>query len=321
MLQLNITGTMSPAQRFLSNDSTDDWGNIMSPLKGLNVNLHSAQNLAETLDQIKSMKSVKLANFAYIALDANKLLGQGSFSKVYKGKYKQQECAIKLIFTVDLTLDVIQRVAAESQILSHLRHPNVIGIYGVAVLPPSVCILLELCKYGSLSDIIRGGKHTGNSTKHRLAINMADLLYLVLGCARGLAAVHAIGTDVIHRDIKSYNFLVDSQLNAKVADLELGIIGTRSLNTNTPASREDSDDFLTKPGTNSTPKNLRPADEFVANWLPPELILDPLCTYQASDIYSFGMVLWECVTRGKIPFVGVRIWLFCCLLIYIYMYI
>jgi len=160
---------------------------ITSPLQGLNVNLHSAQNLALTLDQISSENRVKLLNFAYIKLDTDKLLGQGSFSKVYRGQYKQQECAVKLIFTVDLTVDVINRVAAESQILSSLRHPNVIGIYGVAVLPPSVCILLEICYYGSLSDVIRGNKSQNQSsvrTINKLNILMADMLYLVLGCAR-----------------------------------------------------------------------------------------------------------------------------------------
>lgn len=59
---------------------------ISGPLQGLNVNLHSAQSLADTLDVIKSQKGVKLLNFAYIKLDSSKLLGQGSFSKVYRYK-------------------------------------------------------------------------------------------------------------------------------------------------------------------------------------------------------------------------------------------
>ena len=45
----------------------------------------------------------------------------------------------------------------------------------------------------------------------------------LLGCCRGLTALHASGPDVCHRDIKSMNFLVDGQFTAKVADLELGV--------------------------------------------------------------------------------------------------
>ncbi len=61
-----------------------------------------------------------------------------------------------MIYTFDLTADVIRRIAAEASILSSIKHPNVVHIYGVTVLPPSVCLLLELCHFGSLSDIIHG---------------------------------------------------------------------------------------------------------------------------------------------------------------------
>lgn len=36
------------------------------------------------------------------------------------------------------------------------QHPNIVNIYGVSVLPPSVCILLELCAFGSLADVVKG---------------------------------------------------------------------------------------------------------------------------------------------------------------------
>ena len=91
---------------------------------------------------------MKLLNFAYITLDKKKTLGSGSFSKVYKGAYKSEQCAIKLIYTVDLTIDVIMRVASEAQILSRISHTNIVKIFGVSVLPPSVCILLEFCEFG-----------------------------------------------------------------------------------------------------------------------------------------------------------------------------
>ena len=72
-----------------------------------------------------------------------------------------------------------------------------IEILGVAVLPPSVCILLELCKYGSLSDVLRKGRAGG--PMKRLNITYLDLLSLAIGCCRGLCALHACGPDVCHR--------------------------------------------------------------------------------------------------------------------------
>ena len=177
---------------------------INSPLQGLNVGFQSAAVLASTMDDMQREKGVRLLNFSYIKLNTAQMLGEGSFSRVYRGRYKRRECAIKMIFTFDLTADEIKRVAAESQILSSLRHPNIIEILGVAVLPPSVCILLELCKYGSLSDVLRKRK-AGRSRE--LNVTYLDILWLALGCCRGLTALHASGPEVCHRDIKSYNFL------------------------------------------------------------------------------------------------------------------
>jgi hypothetical protein len=109
---------------------------IRSPLVGSDFSLFSAQNLAESMDHMRVHGQVKMLNFACIKLDHRKYLGAGSFSKVYRGTYRGKECAIKLIYTVDLTADVIKRVAAEASILSSIRHPNIVHIYGVSVLPP-----------------------------------------------------------------------------------------------------------------------------------------------------------------------------------------
>lgn len=181
---------------------------IRSPLLGTDFSLTSAQSLAATMDHIRLQGSVKMLNFACIKIDFRRHLGSGSFSKVYRGSYRRQDCAIKLIYTVDLTADIIRRVAAEASILSSIRHANVVHIYGVSVLPPSVCLILELCSFGSLSDIIRGyGFDWSTSQRYPLSLHRLDCLYLALGCARGLAAVHNFDPSLCHRDVKSFNFL------------------------------------------------------------------------------------------------------------------
>ena len=160
-------------------------GNLRSPLLGSEYSIHSAQSLAGTMDDMRVHGKVRMLNFACIRLDTHKTLGAGSFSKVYMGAYRGQECAIKvrtslvlithrrvgvqffpctfppspssplppfypslssypsypsifdqLIYTMDLTQDVIQRVAAEASILTSIQHPNTVNILGVSVLPP-----------------------------------------------------------------------------------------------------------------------------------------------------------------------------------------
>ncbi len=142
--------------------------------------------------------------------------------------------------------------------------------------------MLELCSFGSLSDIIRGYGFDWSSKKSPpLSLSMIDKTFLALGCAQGLAAVHAYQGDMCHRDVKSFNFLVDSQLNAKIADLELGAANsTADVTTKEPLAIE----------------------EMLANWLAPEVIIEGKYQ-QPSDVYSLSIVLWEIISGG-LPFDG-----------------
>lgn len=117
-----------------------------------------------------------MINFSQISFDRKNLIGYGSFSKVYRGKFKNKECAVKLVYTMDLTEEDICRVAAEATILSSVNSINVVNIFGVTVLPPSVCVVLELCAYGSLSDVLRHPK--------ALTLSFQDQIFLCLGCAK-----------------------------------------------------------------------------------------------------------------------------------------
>lgn len=70
----------------------------------------------------------------------------------------------------------------------------------------SVCLILEICEFGSLSDVLRG-MNAGGVTRAALSLSYADRMFLALGCAKGLQALHNYSHDLCHRDIKSMNFL------------------------------------------------------------------------------------------------------------------
>jgi serine/threonine protein kinase len=170
---------------------------------------------------------------------------------------------------MDLTRSVIERVMAEANILSMLRNNiNIVEIYGVSVLPPSICIILELCYYGSLSDIIHQ-----KSSKGRLSLTLKDKMLLVLGCCRGVSALHSLSKSMCHHDIKSFNFLVDFDLNTKLCDLELG---------------SSNDELAVDSG------------EMLVNWMPPEILQNGIYT-QSSDIYALTLVIWE-IFSGEVPY-------------------
>ena len=95
-------------------------------------------------------------------------------------------------------------------------------------------------------------------------------------------ALHALNDSVVHRDIKSFNFLVDHQLNAKLADLELGS------NTDDLFEIKNIDD------------NSLFDSDFLTNWIAPEVLQQAPYT-QASDIYAMSLVFWEIFSK-EIPY-------------------
>jgi predicted Ser/Thr protein kinase len=81
------------------------------------------------IDRIGVRENVTILNFAHLKFSTS-VLGSGSFSKVYKGAFKGNLVAIKSIYTIDLTAEVIDKLATEAKILTAVQNPNVVIIYG-----------------------------------------------------------------------------------------------------------------------------------------------------------------------------------------------
>lgn len=105
---------------------------LSKPLLGMEVGFSDAQELAKEVDNLRAKGDVRLLNFAYISLKTrSKILGSGSFSKVYSGEYRKQPVAIKMMFTPDLNPEVIRRCCNEAEILTAVKHENVVKIFGM----------------------------------------------------------------------------------------------------------------------------------------------------------------------------------------------
>ena len=81
------------------------------------------------------------------------LLGGGGSASVYRGTYLKNDVAIKILHFFQLDVDIINRFCTETLLLSSVRHPNVVHMEGVCIIPPCICIVLELCKM-SLYDFL-----------------------------------------------------------------------------------------------------------------------------------------------------------------------
>eukprot|EP00742_Colponemidia_sp_Colp-10_P010665 GILJ01011735.1.p1 GENE.GILJ01011735.1~~GILJ01011735.1.p1 ORF type:complete len:610 (+),score=61.32 GILJ01011735.1:256-1830(+) len=195
------------------------------------------------------------------------LLGRGGSADVYRGLLDGHSVALKIYTCGELMMESIAELSREIAVLSQLRHPNIVALHGVCVVPPTVMLVEEFCSQGSLYATLK---------RRQPAIHVK--VTMMLDAVRGLAYLHSRNPPVVHGDIKSLNLLIDSHGSIKLADFG-----------ESPSSSI----------ANTAPLAAR-AFRFTINWTAPEVCRNQLPT-ERSDIYSMGMVLWE-IWTGLTPF-------------------
>lgn len=195
-------------------------------------------------------------------------IGRGRMGVVFKATTGDGDpVAIKMI-TSELSQDdvFLRRFEREARSAERIEHPNVVPVLARGTHEGLPYLVQRLIGGGSLADRI---ERTG-------PLGLAETLRLATGTAAGVDALHAAG--VVHRDLKPANVLLDAGGTPHITDFGLAKDG------------QDSD--LTRPG-----QALGSLD-----YMSPEQIRGEQVS-PASDVYSFGCVLWECLT-GRPPFGG-----------------
>ncbi|MCE9562038.1 MAG: protein kinase [Planctomycetes bacterium] len=199
-------------------------------------------------------------------------LGRGGMGVVYKARQQSLNrlVALKMILGAGTgDSPAVIRFLTEAEAVAAIRHPNVVQVYDHGQSCGQPFMALEYLAGGTLADKIRDGKR----------LEAREAAGVVEKIARGLQAAH--GQGIIHRDIKPGNVLFDEGGEPKVADFGL-------------AKRADSD--LTRTGAiMGTPAYMAPeqADGHTREVGP------------AADVWSVGVILYECLT-GTRPFVAKR---------------
>jgi len=130
-------------------------------------------------------------------------IGTGASSIVLRGKWRNSQAAIK-IFKGEI--DQLQ-FKNELKLLCSLRHPNLVSIYGAIMEQTRTGYVMEYCSNGSLERMIQ--------RKYEFSLNQK--IAILLSIARGMSFLHA--KQVIHRDLKCDNVLMNEFLIPKVSDL------------------------------------------------------------------------------------------------------
>ncbi|XP_026474809.1 uncharacterized protein LOC113378489 isoform X2 [Ctenocephalides felis] len=166
---------------------------IMSGIENTGGVLHNRKKLRQRFDIIKK-------------------LGQGTYGKVQLGINKEtgQEVAIKTIkkCKIESSADLI-RIRREVQIMSSVRHPNIIHIYEVFENREKMVLVMEYAAGGELYDYLSSRKVLAEEEARRIFRQIATAIYY---CHK-----HKI----CHRDLKLENILLDENGNAKIADFGL----------------------------------------------------------------------------------------------------
>ncbi|ELR11811.1 protein kinase domain containing protein [Acanthamoeba castellanii str. Neff] len=210
-----------------------------------------------------------------------RVIGSGSYGQVHKGRWKGSKVAVKrLIYINRRSEEAIQRLLSETAVLSTVEHRNVVRFVGACIQEPRLCIVTEYISGGSLRSHLDGGRQGsrgGGGSSGSVAFDMRARISMLLGAAKGLRHLHRKG--IHHCDVKAANLLVEPVENSlptiKVCDFGMA---------------------HTKNQARTTTRGGTPA------WTAPEIIRGGKRT-DRSDVYSFGILMWEVLTRRR-PFAG-----------------
>jgi len=198
-------------------------------------------------------------------------IGRGNFGEVFKGYWHGTVVAVKKtkipsVATKEELADFLEDFDREAEIMRTVRHPNVLQFLGICKLgsDQEICIITEFMPKGSLHKTLHNSQ---------CDLDWQLRLQMALDVSRGMNYLHKSNPVIIHRDLKSHNLLLDEYFKVKICDFGLAKL------INAQSSAE-----MTSCGT--------PA------WTAPEVLRNERYT-ESADIFSFGIVMWELVTREE----------------------
>uniref|UniRef100_A0A0D9VBF9 non-specific serine/threonine protein kinase n=1 Tax=Leersia perrieri TaxID=77586 RepID=A0A0D9VBF9_9ORYZ len=190
-------------------------------------------------------------------------VASGSNGDLYRGSYCSQDVAIKVVRPERISADMYRDFAQEVYIMRKVRHRNVVQFIGACTRQPNLYIVTDFMSGGSLHDYL----HKKNNS-----FKIPDVLRVATDISKGMNYLHQ--NNIIHRDLKTANLLMDENKVVKVADFGVARV-------------QDQSGVMT-------------AETGTYRWMAPEVIEHKPYDHKA-DVFSFGVVLWELLT-GKIPY-------------------
>eukprot|EP00730_Choanoeca_flexa_P014020 TRINITY_DN5972_c0_g1_i1.p1 TRINITY_DN5972_c0_g1~~TRINITY_DN5972_c0_g1_i1.p1 ORF type:complete len:514 (+),score=113.18 TRINITY_DN5972_c0_g1_i1:135-1544(+) len=240
----------------------------------------------------------------------------GAFGDVHHVEYKHGFC-IKLL-KVDMTMlpSEMEDFKQEVRFLKRIRHPNVVRFYGAGVGRQNgddvPFLLLERAELGSLKDIVRSNSEAGGISAP--TVDWTLRVQLMRDVAQGLAYIHSLGPEVMHRDLKTANVLVFERegggMVAKVADFGSvklkGLQQKHNMHKRIAHHRRsgpsgsgmlDSSSALSSVSSDQREQSSLTKGIGTPLYMAPEMLLGSQQYTQAVDVFSFGVMMWEVASQ------------------------
>ncbi|XP_035110364.2 muscle, skeletal receptor tyrosine-protein kinase isoform X3 [Callithrix jacchus] len=225
-------------------------------------------------------------------------IGEGAFGRVFQARAPGllphepfTMVAVKML-KEEASADMQADFQREAALMAEFDNPNIVKLLGVCAVGKPMCLLFEYMAYGDLNEFLRSmSPHTVCSLSHSdlsMRAQVSSPGPPPLSCAEQLCIARQVAAGMaylserkfVHRDLATRNCLVGENMVVKIADFGLS-------------------------------RNIYSADYYKANendaipirWMPPESIFYNRYTTE-SDVWAYGVVLWEIFSYGLQPYYG-----------------
>lgn len=215
-------------------------------------------------------------------------LGDGTFGNVYRGEVSALNMDRTVTPVVIKTLKtgasttMFQNFRQEVEVMTDLKHPNIVCLLAVCVYDQPFCMLFECPMGGNLHEFLMKNSRNSlaGSEKSRSCCSMDVGEFLCISTQVASGMEYLSSQHYVHRDLAARNCLMSENVNVKISNFGL-------------ARDTYACDYF-----HSSVNGLLPI-----RWMPAEAILYGKFSTE-SDVWSFGVLLWEMLSHGRQPYYG-----------------
>ncbi|XP_053490477.1 tyrosine-protein kinase Fes/Fps isoform X1 [Ictalurus furcatus] len=195
-------------------------------------------------------------------------IGRGNFGEVFSGRLRSDNTPVAVkACRENLAIELKNKFLMEARILKQYDHPNIVKLIGVCTQKQPVYIIMELVQGGDFLSFLRS---EGQSLKPKMLIKMAE------NVASGMEYLES--KKCIHRDLAARNCLVGEKSVVKISDFGMSRVEQEGVYSATGGMKQ-----------------------IPVKWTAPEALNYGRYTHE-SDVWSFGVLLWETFSRGVTPY-------------------